>query len=284
MSFVERQIDLTIEYYKTGKTMALKGHRVQLSLLAMPSEAGGKLSMRVYGLPLSAINELLAISNVANAAIGRNILHVDAGDAGKPLSRIFTGGILHSWGDFTQQPDVNLVIEASVQADAGLTVVQPFSYKGSIPVATVMQGFAKQEGWAFLNNGVTGMMRNPVFNGGLKDQYASCAQHAGIGCVVVAGTMVIYPKGAPVNSVGSDTMPILSPKSGMVGYPAVTNQGINLRAIFLPGMYPSSPFEIRDSQIPTANRVWFASKVTHLLDSQTPGGSWFTDLESFTPT
>jgi len=280
MSFVERQIDLTIEYYKTGKTMTLKGHRVQLALVAMPSDAGGQLSMRVFGLPLSAINELLAISNVANQAIGRNILHVDAGDAGKPLSRIFTGAILHSWGDFTQQPDVNLVIEASVQANAGLTVVQPFSYKGSIPVATVMQGFAKQGGWAFLNNGVTGTLLNPVFTGSLRDQIRSCAAAVAIRYVVTPGsTLVIYPKNGTATT--SDSMPVLTPEAGLVGYPAFTQQGITARSIFLPDMYPSSPFQIQGSQIPMANRVWFTHVATHLLDSQTPGGSWFTDLEAY---
>lgn len=281
MSFGEREIRVTIEYYKTKQVMTFSGLQVQLSLEAMPSEAGGSLAIRIFGLKLNVINELLAISNVAASAISKNLLNVEVGLSGSPLSRIFSGAIMHAWGDFSSQPDVSLVINASVQGIAGLTASQPYSYKGSVPAATVMQYFATQAGWAFKNNGVTTILNNPAFKGSLRDQYHSCAKQGNFHVVIEDGTMIIYPKGLTVDALGSTSMPILKPNAGLVGYPTFTQQGITVRSIFLPGMYPSSPFQVQDSQISAANRTWLTSKVIHLLESQTPGGAWFTELEAY---
>ena len=281
MTFETREIEVSIQYYKTKEVMKFSGLRVQLNLFAMASEAGGQLAMRIFGLPLGIINELLAISDVASHAITKNLLQVDVGSQGSQLTRIFSGAIMHSWGDFTNQPDVNLVINASVQGAAGLTVLAPYSYKGSVPAATVMQYFAKQAGWAFKNNGVTTVLNNPAFKGSLRDQYFSCARQGNFRVVILGGTMFIYPKGKTGTPSGSNLMPIISPSDGMVGYPTFTQKGINVRSIFLPDMYPSTPFQIQGSEVAAANRTWFTHTAIHTLESQTPNGAWFTDLEAY---
>lgn len=281
MSFVERQIDVTLQYYKTGATMKLTGHRVLLSLVDYPSEAGGMLSMRIYGLPLSVINEFLAIGAVnQGAGITKNKILVEAGNAGSPLTRIFSGAIFNSWGDFSNPPGVNLVIDASVQVEAALTPAIPQSWKGSVSAATIMQTLAAAAGWAFDNNGVNITLNNPAFKGSLQEQMVSCAKQGGFEYTVTPShVLVIYPKGAQTSS--ANEMPILTPESGMVGYPMFSQTGIYVRHTFLPGITLGSPFAIAGSQLLAANRKWSAQSIIHTLESQTPNGAWFSELEGF---
>ncbi len=282
MSFAERQIDVTIKYYKTGETMKLSGHRILMHMVAMAGINSGQVSMRIYGLPLHVIREFIAIGPVADQGISKNSLLIEAGNAGETLHTVFSGNIRLSWADFSNPPDVSLVIDASVMIKAALTPALPVSWKGSVSVVTIMQTFAAAGGWAFSNQGVNVMLQNPAFNGSLQDQMESCAQQAGISYTVNQnGVLVIYPKGnppAPANQV----MPIISPQAGMVGYPMFTQGGVNVRSIFLPGVHSGSSFAIQGSQFPEANRVWHAHTVAHTLESQVPNGAWFTDLQGFT--
>ena len=282
MSFVERQIDVTIKYYKTGETLKLTGHRILLQMTAIAGINSGMVSMRIYGLPLTVIREFIAIGPVAQQAIGKNSLLVEAGNVGEPLHTVFAGNIFSSWADFSNPPDVNLVIDASVMIQAALTPALPVSWKGPVNVATIMQTFATAGGWAFSNQGANVMLQNPAFNGSLQDQMESCAQQAGIQYVInPSGVLVIFPKGVGMASA-NEVMPIISPSAGMVGYPMFTQQGVSVRSIYLPGMHNGSPFAIQGSQFPEANRIWNASSATHTLESQVPNGMWFTDLIGFT--
>ncbi len=282
MSFVERQIDVTIKYYKTGETLKLAGHRVLLEMAAMAGINSGRASMRIYGLPLSVIREFIAVGPVAYQGISKNSILIEAGNAGETLHTVFTGNIQFAWADFSNPPDVSLVIDASVMIKAALTPALPVSWKGSVSVATIMQTFAAAGGWAFLNQGVNVMLQNPAFNGSLQDQIESCARQAGIRYTInPSGVLVIYPK-TGTKATADAVMPIISPQAGMVGYPMFTRQGINVRSIFLPGMHYGSPFALDGSQFPEANRIWQAHTVAHTLESQMPNGAWFTDLEGFT--
>ena len=281
MSFVERQIDVTIKYYKTGETMKLSGYRVLLEMVAIAGIHSGQVAMRIFGLPLHVIREFIAISPIAAQGISKNSILIEAGNAGETLHTVFSGAIMHSWADFSNPPDVSLVIDASVMIQAALTPAPPVSWKGPISAATVMQTFAAAQGWAFSNLGVNVMLQNPVFNGSLQDQMESCSQQAGISYTVNPnGVLIIYPKGKPP-SQPNEVMPIISPSAWMVGYPMLTNNGVNVRSIFLPGVHNGSAFAIEGSQFPEANRIWHAHTVAHTLESQVPNGAWFTDLQGF---
>lgn len=282
MSFAEREIDVTLQYYQSTNVLKLTGYRVLLTYVDVGGISSGNLSMRIYGLPLSVINEFLAIGAVASKGITRNKILVQAGNKGEPLATVFNGAIFNSWGDFSAPPNVNLLIAGSVQAESALSVANANSWKGSVSAATVMGALAAQAGYAFENNGVTVMLQNPVFDGSLRDQIASCAKQAGIHYTVSeSGVLVIYPAGPQQTNPNQGGIPILTPESGLIGYPMFSNQGISVRSIFLPGMRFGMPFIIRGSQIPMANRTWYSQTVVHTLESQAPNGPWFSELEGF---
>ncbi len=283
MSFVERQIDVTMQYYGSTNTLKLSGYRVALNYVDVGGVSAGRLSMRIFGVPLAFINEFLAMGPVASKAIGLNKILVQAGNKGEALHTVFSGNIFHAWGDFSQQPNVNLVIDGAVNAQSALTPVVPSAWRGSVPVATIMQAFAATAGYAFQNMGVTAVLQNPSFDGSLLDQMHKCEEAGGFKWTITpAGTLVIFPPNVSLAQANAQGIPILSPQTGLVGYPAITNQGIAVRSIFLPGAHFGSFFTVQGSQIPMANGTWNAFSLEHTLESQTPNGAWFTDMQGYT--
>ncbi len=281
MSFVERAIDVTITYPPTGMVTnqtVLTGHRVQTQITIFGGATSASAMVRIYGLPLATINALTVTGAVNPTAIGQNGMTLSAGDLGGKLAVIFKGGILYAWGDFQNAPDVSLNIFSTATALDALKPAVPNSFAGAVPVANLMQKFAQAMGYAFQNNGVTGVLRNPYFAGTLLNQAQKCAQQAGIQLDISNGVFAILPKGASRQV----TAPVLSPGGGLGGYPAFTQNRLDVTSIFLPEMRIGYPFIVRGSQIVAANREWAAYHVSHDLESQTPRGSWFTHLTGFT--
>ena len=69
----------------------------------------------------------------------------------------------------------------------------------------------------------------------------------------------------------------------MVGYPSVgVKNSIRLRTLFNPAIAFLSQIKV-ESVIGPANGTWTVNMLSHELESETPGGAWFTDLEALPP-
>lgn len=294
MTFVRRRLDITFTLMPTtsasspnvttNPTFAEGGNQVTLTnhrATAQIKKAGGlamtECQFRIYGMSLSLMNQLSTLGRLPLA--GRNnAISVSAGDDESGMGVVFQGTITNAWADFKGSPEVPFHVVAQSGMAGALAIAPPSSFTGSADVATIMSGLATQMGLAFENNGVTAQLANPYFPGALYAQAQACAEAAGIDMVVELGVMAIMPRGRPRGG----QVPLITPQTGMIGYPAFTGNGIAIQTLFNPSITFQGLIKV-ESELTPANGQWRVYSLMHDLAAETPGGPWFTFLEAEEP-
>ncbi len=274
MSFIERIIDVAITERSTGKSWTICGHRVQCAISVLGGPSADTAHVRIFGLPLDLMNELTAIGPANPTAMEQNTMEISAGNSGETIPTVFKGSIYQAWADFSTAPDVSFTLYGTPSGFASLQPVPPTSFRGTVSTASVMASMASLAGLSFVNHGVSGTLLNPYFPGTALHQIRRCAIQAHVAFSIAMDTLTIWPVGA----VRPGDVPVLSPNAGLVGYPTFRMHALEVRSVFLPAMQLQQQFEVRDSIVAPANGLWSAFGIIHNLESQVPGGEWFTDL------
>lgn len=269
----DRVIELSIT--QGTDTHVYSGYRVQVQVQEFGGDTSAQGQVRIWGLPLATMSALSACRADHPQAVGTNSIAIAAGGATR-LSRIFLGTILWAWTE-VDQPEASFVIQTTAGAHEAVKPAPPTSLPGAVSVASLMQSFAQKMGYAFRNNGVTGVLRNPYLSGTIWHQARLVARQANIHYAVSNDVFSIWPMGGD-----SGTAPItLSPGGGLIGYPRFTRNRMDIRALFQPTMHYGDPFSVQGSELPGANGNWTSYTVAHELESQTPNGAWFTHISAF---
>jgi hypothetical protein len=180
--------------------------------------------------------------------------------------------------ELNSAPDVALTIVAFGGYDAAMKKADPTSFSGSADVAVMMEQFAKQLGYSFKNGGVNVQLSNHSFNGTMRDRIKECAYAANISFSTENDVLRIWPK----NGYTNDPPIQLSLQTGLVGYPALSSANITLKSILIPDAHIGQRVTVSGSDIENINGTWVIYAAMHNLESQTPGGEWFTELKVYT--
>lgn len=282
MSFVQRNIDVTVTLGEgsfgeagPGNTVKLSGYRVSATIAKDGIPSMNLAQVRIYGMDLSLMNSLSRVGQVPTA-VRKNVVSIAAGDAEAGMSIAFAGIITDAWSDFQAAPEVAFNITAQTGMLAAMKPAQASSYTGPTDVAVIMASLAKQMGYTFENNGVSVILASPYLWGTARQQAMTAANAADIFVVFDDdnGIMAILPK----SSARGTLVPIISPDTGMVGYPVYTGPGqIMVRTVYNPAVQFMGNIRI-DSSIKPASGLWRVVKLSHQLESQYPGGEWFTEI------
>jgi hypothetical protein len=182
-------------------------------------------------------------------------------------------------GQYMNQPDVFLEIQAMTGQLNQLTPVPPTSFKGSVSVATIAAQLAQTMGYAFENNGVTTQLSNPYLAGTALDQLKSLVKAANCDLYLDDTIVAICPLGQPR---AMTTIPLISPQSGLMGYPSFTDYGVIFRCLFNPAILFGGSVSLQSS-IPKANGQFTVLCVGHQLESEKPGGAWYSLVHCVNP-
>lgn len=278
MTFLKRLIELefalgTGTFGEDGSNvLKVSGLRIQADIIKAGGNSAGEGHVRVWGLTLSHMNALSALTPWAQYE-RKNTLTLKAGDEGQPLSIVFTGQITQAWINLNSQPDACLEVVALAGLYEALKPVAPISFPGAADVADILKGLAERMGYAFENNGVTAKLWTPYFDGTARDQLKSVVRAAGIHHAIDSGTLAIWPQGG--SRAGG--VPTISADTGMVGYPSYTGNGIAVRTIFNPEIRPGGVVAV-ESLIQPASGRFVVYGLSYELSSEMPGGPWFTQF------
>jgi hypothetical protein len=256
-------------------TVTLSGLRMMADLVDSTGDSMGMLQLRVFGLPQAMMNRLTIVGDI-NRVILSNTIFLAAGDDERGLATVFTGTISDAWAEYNSSPDVAFNVIAYVGLGELLKPVGVNSYPGSTDVAQIMADLAKIMGLAFENNGVDARLSKPYFDGTALTQVRTCAQAAGIWYTIENGKLAIWPK----NSSRVGVVHLISPATGMVGYPTLSSKGLTLKTVFNPNIRIGRDVKV-ESSIPMACGTFRVSTFSHSLSSELAGGPWFTTLECF---
>jgi hypothetical protein len=255
-----------------GDTVTLSGFRITADVSQAGGDSMGMCQVRVYGLRADVMNKLTTIGPVNVAIKAKNSILIAAGDAGGAMNTVFSGTIFDAWADYNNAPDVPFNIIAYAGLDAAVKPVNATSYKGSVDVATIMQEIATGDmGLTFENNGVSVQLVNPYFSGSSLNKIRAIASAAGVNWVIDRGALSIWTE----DTARRGNTPIVSPDTGMVGYPSLSSKGMTVKMLFNPNIAIGRDIQVQ-SAIPMACGTWRVFSAAHNLSSATPDGPWFT--------
>jgi len=276
-SFTKKKIDLEVTlregtFGETGtSTVRLSGLRVSVDVAKAGGFALNESSVRIWGLRQSMMNELSTLGQKINVQ-GRSSVIVWAGDE-NGMSIAFAGDVNKAWAEYQSAPDVPFVMMANSGLVANIQPAPALSYNGTVDVATIMKQLANDMGFKFENNGVSVMLNSPNFPGTKRAQAAAAAKAARINWMIDDSILAIWP----ADGVRSGDIPMLSPETGMVGYPTYNEMGIAVRCLYNPAIRFGGQVRIKSS-LPQASKTWYVYQLAHNLESEVPGGQWFSTM------
>jgi hypothetical protein len=244
--------------------------------------AGGQNTMigcdiLIYGMTLSNQNQLSTLGWKGQRP-GADTVDVYAGDS-NGMSHVYKGTIWAAYSDYQGGPNVPFhVVAHAGSREAGLKDKPTSINNKSADVSQIMSQLAGKMGLQFENNGVKVKIAFPYLPGSLYKQARLLANHANINMVIDRGTLAISP--ADGSRKGNATV---GPNNGLVGYPSWSAEGIRFRTIFNPDLMINGQVTIQGSAITPANGTWTITRLEHSLQSLTPNGEFFSNVQGWTP-
>ena len=283
MTFVKREIALgfVLGEGPYGERNGAKVDVTGLRTSCQVSRAGGtnmsELRLRVWGLPLDLMQQLSVLNILAFEQVRQNVITVTAGDTVNGYGVVFSGGIREAWIDAENSPDVCFTISAFEGQTDKVRPVPPTSFKGPASVDVALSSIARQmqPPRNFVNHGVDVTLDNGYYPGTLDEQLAKIVRAAK--CEVYADSSVIEIW--PIGSARGGAIIELSAETGLIGYPQFAQTGVSLTTLYSPSLSWGQKIRLRSTLGGPADADWVIFNVTHNLDSETPGGQWFTYVE-----
>lgn len=282
-------------------TVNIKNLRMSVRVQNSGAPAGNTAQLKIYGAAPSLMNQLATLGMVFNL-VPKNTLTISAGDDAAGMSVIFSGTVVGAYGDYSSQPDVPFHFECLAGLADAVVPAAVSSFTGATSVVTIMQGLARQMGMGFENNGVDAQLSSPYFSGSLMVQAQKCADHAGIEWGIFNGnTLAIWKRGG---NRSTPDVPVISPATGMIGYPAFTQQGIVVSTVFNPQLSfgqlvkvqssllediaaVQKPQQMSNQNVAASGNVfpttWAINKLDLALDAQVPRGEWRSTVYAYNP-
>lgn len=282
-SFLQRflQVQLTLnsgEFADGSNSKIIDSLAMTASIEKLGPPDFGKASVEIYGMLLEDMEQLTTL-NFQPLFVSRNYINIFAGDDVNGMSQVFAGTITSASADFNSQPEIKFKIEAQIGFFGAVTAQSPTAIKGSQSVSSFVEQQAQKLGLTFVNEGVTASIRNCVFNGSPLAQARAAAAAVGAELITDDDEMILLNKDQARNG----DVPLLSKDSGLLGYPSITQNGIELKAIFNPAFKFAGLIEI-DSIVPKTSGQWRIVKLTHNLSSNMVGnGAWESSITGFYP-
>jgi len=280
VSFQKRKITVTFQigegnFGTSGfNTVTLENLRCTCDLGLAGGYSMGSLALRVYGMQPSLMNQLSTMG-MRPGLERKNVVIVQAGVDGA-MPQIFKGTIYNAWADYQAMPDVGFMVDATAGFFEGIESASGTSYSGRVDVASVLSDMAQKMGLAFNNEaGVSVILDRPHFSNSMRIQVEDAARQANIEFAIENGTLTIWQKN---KTRPTSSLPLISPDTGLVGYPAFNSIGLSLTTLYNPAILRGGQVQVQSS-IPQANGKWKVTSMTHNLSSESPGGPWFTNLE-----
>ncbi len=249
----------------------LQGFRAVVDIDKAGGMMMGTLKARIYGVRQQDMNSVTTLQWKPQERI-KNTVEVYAID-GTSETLVFAGNIVNAWGDYQSMPDVFLNIQAQAAFFNQIEAVRPLSIKGGIDVAIVMARIARDMGLTFENNNVHVILTDVYVANTLTEQAKILAQAANFRLHIDDKTLAITNIYAPRAGI----IPRIAADTGLVGYPTFDGVGINFRTLFNPSIQFGGAVQL-DTDVAQAAGQWVVTSIGHHLESEKPGGSWFSQV------
>ena len=168
-----------------------------------------------------------------------------------------------------------MYIQAHTYQYIAVAPADALSYSGSASVATIMSNLAMRMGLSLENNGVNVSLSNPTFGGSLVAQMRACARAANIYAQIdqVRSVLAIWPK----NGSRSGAPVMVSPQTGLVGYPRFGLRQIQFKTLFNPSLVTGRRVQVQSSLQPACG-IFTVIGLDIDVAAEEPNGPWFSTV------
>jgi hypothetical protein len=275
-SFSQKSIritfSLTSQVFGNGSnTIVLEGYRTIVHVVCGGQPAWTTAKVQIFGMSQADMNSMTRLSWDPRGILPNDIL-IETND-GSGWQTVFVGSMQESGPDYSSAPDVALVALCQTVYDTALNPAVPSSYPKGTSVATVASALATAMSRNFENNGVTATLPAIYLVGSYPEQLRQVCRIANVNLFDDHETFAISPQGQPRQT----TQVVLSPQSGMIGYPTLDNTGIQFGCLYNPAIIFGGQVFVQ-GDVPGANGQWWVTSMDHTLESEKPGGAWFSYL------
>ena len=250
-----------------NNTVTLEGFRASVDIDKAGGMMMGTLKAKIYGVKQADMNSITTLQWKPQTWIP-NTIEVFAID-GAAETLIFAGNIVNAWADYQGMPDVFLHIQAQAAFFNALKAIPPRGFKGPADVASVMGQIAVDLGYTFENNGVTTQLNDLYLPNTGLEQAKDLARAAGCDLYLDDKILAITPPNVPRKTL----VPLISPSSGLIGYPTFDGVGVNFQVMFNPGVTFGGKIKL-ETDVKQAAGEWIVTSVAYQLESEKPGGVW----------
>jgi hypothetical protein len=281
LSFTEKILTASIKlgtgtFDGSSNVKLISGLRMHLTVKKGGHPSKNEATIMIFGMPEHDMNRLTTLSFKA-LKVSKNQISVSAGDI-NTSSIAFQGEITEAFADYKKAPEMGFEIKAMSGFFNGIAPVSPQSAAGGIRVSAKMSDLAQQMGYAFemdSKNPVTAYVRNQYLQGSALEQAHTLAEAADCEFGVDDGTLWIAPRG----QARAGTLPLISPTTGLIGYPLFDKKGIKVKCVYNPAIKIGGLVQVQ-SAIQIANGKWRVNGLEHKLESLTNNGRWDTELKA----
>lgn len=300
-----------------------EGHRIRATISHAGLGVGTECALTIEGMAPALMNRLSFVQNRANiqnpTVVGQSSSTVElrAGDYGGPLTLVFTGSIFVSFASYNGGSSVFNVQARMITLLSG-SITDPISYRGPVPVPSILSDICTSAGLGFADHGGWGDCKeliNHYAGGTAEDKIRSVVKDAGgvwnldqfqdnSTSAGQSRTGTVHAWGSAYSGDETDggkrkPIPLVDHQSGMIGYPEYSTAGLTFNCLFRPDITFYEPIKVKSSQSPAGweagadgnnaqgqyignpiwNGLWLPLFVSHDLSAEVPNGPWMTHVE-----
>lgn len=275
------QVRLTLDqgsFAGGGNSKIIDNLAMRVSVEKLGPPDFGKASVTIYGMSLSEMEQLSTLA-MEPFKVKRNYINIYAGDDVTGLSEVFAGSVIDAQGDLSGAPESQFKINAEVGFWGRVTAQGPTVVNGTQDVASFIALQAQKAELSFTNEGVSTQIKDCVFNGTPIAQARQAAAMVGADLIIDNSEMILLPR----NGHRKGNSVLISPSSGLMGYPTISSNGIEVKTVFNPALRFADLF-VLETVVPKAAGTWRITKLTHKLSANDPSdGSWESQLTGYYP-
>ncbi|ATJ90555.1 hypothetical protein HK16_09945 [Acetobacter senegalensis] len=309
-SFTSRALRITFRLLANAfgpsgaDTVTLTGLRVMADITQAQFPTGEIATLRIEGLSPDLMNRLSLAAPYPTSQSASEVL-VETEEGTSPAALVFQGGVTLAYADYTNAPDVVFMVQAFSTALPNAMAATPTSFRGAVPVATVLATVARKAGLTVSCHRVGGTFHNPYLDGSPGQQLGYCMDMLPMRVSLGRGQLAVWPArmagNAPLADLqaegsgalsASETSLVqqavsVSSETGLIGYPSWSAGGLAVRMLFNPQVSFNSVISLQSrcqpagwgaQSGPVTTGLWVVTQVRHSLQSETPHGAWFTDI------
>lgn len=250
--------------------LTIENAKAEVQVAALGSLSANTMDAKVYGLSLKNM-AAIGYKGTQYGITTQNMMKVWADD-----TPIFEGSIGWSFVDANEMPDAPLIINASSTGYAQSVEAAPFNKAGVVKVADVISSIAVLAGYSVrISPEVNEVENNPFYKGNYIDQIRDCCRAHDLLFDIRLGVIFVWKEGDAID----ESIPFVSPRTGLLGYPRFNGWGIEFNTTFSPLLILGRDVQL-ETDLPNASGKYRINSAVHHLSTWMEGGPWMTQCSA----